>query len=395
MSVSARLRRRAQLPDPLRVARSRRAPEAGPRILFFSGGSALRPLARALKGYTHHSTHLVTPFDSGGSSAVLREAFGMLSVGDLRNRLLALADEGAGGQPQACALLSQRLPPGADEALRQLERMASGRHAQVAAIPTPLRRILCHALERFCAAMPRDLDLRDASVGNLVLASAYLERDRDIEAALFEFSSWVEARGIVHPTCDADLHLAATLEDGTRVVGQHRLTGKSEPPIGSRVTDLWLVGDLERAERAEVALPERSAELIERADLVCYPPGSFYSSVVANLLPKGAGAAIRSADVPKLYIPNTGADPEQFGMSVADALEELIHRVRADAGPDTPVERIVDLLLVDSRHGRYATPLDLRRVERLGVQVVDLELVRDPAAGLDPERLCDVLVSLA
>ena len=53
-----------------------------------------------LPRYTHNSTHLITPFDSGGSSASLREAFGMLSVGDLRNRLLALADDGS---PEAAA----------------------------------------------------------------------------------------------------------------------------------------------------------------------------------------------------------------------------------------------------------------------------------------------------
>ena len=82
-----------RLPDELRLARARRAPEVGPRILFFSGGTAMRGLSRKLKRYTHNSTHLITPFDSGGSSAKLRDAFDMLSIGDIRNRLVALADE--------------------------------------------------------------------------------------------------------------------------------------------------------------------------------------------------------------------------------------------------------------------------------------------------------------
>ena len=71
------------VPDPIRLARYLRAPEIGPTVLFFSGGSALRKTSRVLTEYTHNSVHLVTPFDSGGSSALLREAFGMLSVGDL------------------------------------------------------------------------------------------------------------------------------------------------------------------------------------------------------------------------------------------------------------------------------------------------------------------------
>ncbi len=64
-------------------------PDAGPKLLFFSGGTALNGLSQVLKRYTHNSIHLVTPFDSGGSSAVLREAFDMPAVGDLRSRMMA------------------------------------------------------------------------------------------------------------------------------------------------------------------------------------------------------------------------------------------------------------------------------------------------------------------
>ena len=55
-------------PDMVRVDRCHRLPEYGPKILFFSGGSAMRDLASVLKNYTHNSVSLITPFDSGGSS---------------------------------------------------------------------------------------------------------------------------------------------------------------------------------------------------------------------------------------------------------------------------------------------------------------------------------------
>lgn len=92
MKGRAQIARTVKVPDSLRVGRAERAPELGPRIVFFSGGSALRPLSRVLKRYTHNSTHLITPFDSGGSSAEIRKAFHMLSIGDLRSRLVALAE---------------------------------------------------------------------------------------------------------------------------------------------------------------------------------------------------------------------------------------------------------------------------------------------------------------
>ena len=88
-----RVARTVEIPDALRISRYRKIPDLGPRSLFFSGGSALNGLCKTLKGYTHNSIHLVTPFDSGCSSAEFRRAFDMPSIGDLRSRLMALADE--------------------------------------------------------------------------------------------------------------------------------------------------------------------------------------------------------------------------------------------------------------------------------------------------------------
>ena len=61
-----------------------------------------------------------------------------------------------------------------------------------------------------------------------------------------------------------------------------------------------------------------------RADFICHPRGSQYSSLIANLLPKGVGAAISSADCPKIFIPNTGSDPEQNGMTLTGMVRTLI-----------------------------------------------------------------------
>mmetsp|Transcript_9510 Transcript_9510/g.22395 ORF Transcript_9510/g.22395 Transcript_9510/m.22395 type:complete len:219 (-) Transcript_9510:2875-3531(-) len=96
-------------PDMVRVDRCHRLPEYGPQILFFSGGSALRELSGILKNYTHNSIHLITPFDSGGSSAEIRRAFQISAVGDLRNRLVSLSDESTLGKPEVINFFSFRL----------------------------------------------------------------------------------------------------------------------------------------------------------------------------------------------------------------------------------------------------------------------------------------------
>ncbi|RMF87959.1 MAG: GAK system CofD-like protein, partial [Nitrospinota bacterium] len=99
-----------QVLDPPRPTQGCREAASGPRILFFSGGTALSRLSQTLIRYTHNSIHLVTPFDSGGSSAKLRQAFHMPSVGDIRNRLIALADRSIPGIPEVCQLFAFRFP---------------------------------------------------------------------------------------------------------------------------------------------------------------------------------------------------------------------------------------------------------------------------------------------
>ena len=66
---------------------SRKTPANKGNIVFFSGGTALTETSRVLARYGLPAVHLITPFDSGGSSAVLRQAFNMPAVGDLRNRI--------------------------------------------------------------------------------------------------------------------------------------------------------------------------------------------------------------------------------------------------------------------------------------------------------------------
>ena len=140
-----RIQREARLPDDLRVSRALSAPHLGPRILFFSGGSALNGVSRQLKRYSYNSIHLITPFDSGGSSQILREAFDMPAVGDLRSRLMALADETELGQPDIFALFSHRFPKeGCQDALRaEVDEMVKGRHPLIKAISQPMRMLIC------------------------------------------------------------------------------------------------------------------------------------------------------------------------------------------------------------------------------------------------------------
>ncbi|WP_028572220.1 GAK system CofD-like protein [Desulfonatronum lacustre] len=396
-----RISRTALIPDELRLARYLKAPELGPRVLFFSGGTALNPLSRELVRYTHNSIHLVTPLDSGGSSAKLREAFRMPAVGDLRSRLMALADQSVKGNPEVRELFAHRLAKSAapEELRYSLERLVAGRGALVRRIPDPMRKIVRNYLRIFQEKMPEDFDLRGASIGNLILAAGYLTSQRRIDSVVFLFSKLAEVRGVVRPTMNRYLHLAAELENGEIIVGQHLLTGKEAPPITSRVKRVCIRSGDTRGEPVRVAIREKVRNLIRQADLICFPMGSFYSSLIANLLPDGVGQAIAENDCPKVYVPNAGMDPEQFGMTLADNTAALLHYLRRSCVADLPVERLLNLVLLDSRDESYAQPVDVAAVRDLGVDVLRIPLAgSDPGASsaalLDGDRVIRSLLSL-
>ena len=65
--------------------------EKGPHIVVIGGGTGLHTLLRGLKQYTSNITAIVTVFDSGGSSGLLRNELGVLPPGDIRNCLVALS----------------------------------------------------------------------------------------------------------------------------------------------------------------------------------------------------------------------------------------------------------------------------------------------------------------
>ncbi|MES9901351.1 MAG: GAK system CofD-like protein [Sedimenticola sp.] len=389
--------RAVEIPDPLRIGRYRKAPELGPRILFFSGGSALNGLCKALKHYTHNSTHLVTPFDSGGSSAELRNAFNMPSIGDLRSRLIALADESVLGHPGVYRLFTYRFPKDKEnkQLRKRLEAMVRGKHDLIADISNPMRRLICNQLGFFVEAMPDSFDLRGASIGNLILAGGYINNHSHLDPIIFLFSKLVHVKGMVRSVVNDNLHLGADLADGSRVIGQHRLTGKELPPITSSIQRLFLSQQLNDYIPATSRLKRKNRKLIESANLICYPHGSFYTSLLANLLPTGVGSAIASTGCPKVYIPNQGSDPEQIGMTQEQMVDTLLRRLWQDAGGMCPAHQLLNFIMIDSKNGHNFPAAAMKRVGGLGIQFIDTPLISKRSAPYyDDELLVSALLSL-
>ena len=401
--TSIRIERDIALPDALRVSRALSTPHLGPRILFFSGGSALNGISRELKRYTFNSIHLITPFDSGGSSQILRRSFNMPAVGDLRSRLMALADETVLGQPDIFALFSHRLPATDTGLKSEVRAMTEGKHPLVKAIGRPMRTLIQSFLQDFTDKAPVGFDYHNASIGNLIIAGGYLGNDRALEPVLFLMSKMVDVRGTVRSVVDANLQLGVDLDDGRRIIGQREITGKEVPPLDARITRAFLSDGTGALRPGDVTLPKRNRRMIGQADVICYPPGSLYSSVIANLLPAGVGRAVAAQGVPKIYLPSLGADPEALGHSLADQVQALVTPLRADMGADTgtntgdnpadlPVRRFVTHVLCDLSCDPAACDVV---TARHGIPCLRLPLAGDVPGRYDPKLACEALVSVA
>lgn len=387
--------REVEIPDLYKLELYKRTPELGPRVLFFSGGTALRSTSQEIIRYTHNSIHLITPFDSGGSSAVIRKMFAMPAVGDIRNRLMALADQSVKGNPEIFELFAHRLPKnlGQTKLHQELVRMSAGQHPLVSRIPDPMRKIIRNHFHQFLERMPPDFDLKGASIGNLVLTAGYLTNRRQLDPVIYIFSKLVQVCGTVRPTINKDLHMAVKLEDGRVIVGQHNITGKEVEPLSSPIKDVWLTKNLQSEEPVGATIREKVKKHIAGADLICYPIGSFYSSVAVNLLPQGVGKAVANNPCPKVFVPNTIADPEAAGLSVAAQIRTLKNHLRQSGAPKG--NHVLDFVIVDSRNGEYPGGLNRSGIQDQGVTIIDCPLISNTTKGvINEHRLTEVLLSL-
>jgi CofD-related protein of GAK system len=335
---------------------------------------------------------LITPFDSGGSSQVLRKAFDMPAVGDLRSRLVALAENG----DTAAALLSHRLSEEAGRKSLQGEfrQLIDGSHPLVLNVERDVQEQILRMLEVFAQNMPANFDLRRASVGNLVLAGGYLVHDRALEPVLEWMSNSLGVLGTVRAIADVNLQIGVDLDDGSRVIGQANFTGKDAPPIRRPIQRLFLADRQGEVSPDQVPLSPTNTGLIEAADLICFPPGSLFSSVIANLLPSGVGQAVAARHVPKIYVPSLGCDPECFGMSLSDQIGALLSALRRDAGQDRPAKDLISLVV--SSHDVLTLDVvdEIARVHGLKCLALDVA-ERDSSDRYDPERLSRALLSLS
>jgi len=234
----------------------------------FGGGTGLPSLLGGLKRNPWLSLNaVVTMFDSGGSSGVLRDELGVLPPGDVLKCALALARN----EREARRVLLSRLPT--------LEHARLGGHTG----------------------------------GNLLL-SMMEQYTGDFLAGVDGLRSLLGCVGRVWPVSVEQATVCAEYGDGSHTRGEVEVDAAQL--VGHGVVRLWL--------EPEVRLHPAAAAAIPQFDAVVIGPGSFYTSLMPIFLAKGSPEAVQQVQGPIILVVNLLT--EGRGMSsftAADAVARL------------------------------------------------------------------------
>lgn len=264
----------------VRAFLNRQQRRSGPRVVVIGGGTGMPQLLRGLRAYTDDITAIVTVADDGGSSGRLRRQIGTLPPGDFRNNIAALS-----------------------EAEGLMTRLFQYRFAE---------RDVGDSDE------PRS-ELAGHSFGNLFITTMAAITG-SFESGIAESSRVLAVRGRILPSTLENVTLCAevkrTTADGR--IEWIMVEGESNvPKAGGQVERVYL-------QPAHVrAYPEAIRALLQ-ADLIVAGPGSFFTSVLPNLLVESIRDAIAASAAMRIYICNVATQPgETDGFSVLDHLRKL------------------------------------------------------------------------
>lgn len=244
------------------------------KVGCFGGGTGLPSLLGGLKSNPWvHADAVVTMFDSGGSSGVLRDELGVLPPGDILKCALALSRK----PREARRVLLARLPT--------LEHARLGGHTG----------------------------------GNLLL-SMMQRYSGDFLDAIDGLRALLGCRGRVWPVSVQHASVCAQYSDGSMTRGEVEVDAAQSS--GRFVERTWL--------EPPVEIHPAVATAIGTFDAVIIGPGSFYTSLMPIFLVRGVCEALRQMTGPIILVANLLTEGRgMLGFTAADAvarIEEAIQR---------------------------------------------------------------------
>lgn len=293
------------------------------RVVVLGGGTGTSSVLRSLKHFDVELTAIVSTADDGGSSGRLREEYDIIPVGDIRQCLLALSN-----------IL--------DVEKRAMEfRYDEG-------------------------------NLKGHAVGNIMLAN-FLRAAPNVMEAMRVAENFLQVKGHVIPVTNEPIVLGIRRKsDGKEIIGEHV------------IDEAEIVGEWDAFfDPANPVVIHEAMAAIRDADAVILGPGSFYTSLLAVLVPEICDA-IRQSKARCIFNVNLESSVRQ---NAEWTMMDFVRKIEKILG------RRFDTILVDEslKEGeddriRRCDLISMVPVEKVRGDVVERSMVRH-----DEEQLGDAL----
>lgn len=307
-------------------------------VVVIGGGTGVFTVLSGLKTYPYSLSAIVSMADSGGSTGVLREEFGVLPPGDIRRALVALSHS---DNKILSELFNYRFESGAG--------------------------------------------LKGHSVGNLLLTA--LEQitggfDKAVDAA----AEILNVEGNVVPVTLQNTQLCAELEDGQIIQGEANIDiPKHDGSL--KIHKIFL--------DPVVSANPRALQAIEEADVIILGPGDVYTSILPNVLVKGIIESLQKTKARVIYIVNLMTKfGETNGFKVSNfihAMEQYIGESVIDCALVNTERPDEDLLKKYLQDKECVVEYDVENIVDT-VQIITKDLLREGKfIRHDPEKLAKAL----
>ena len=215
------------------------------KVVVIGGGTGTFTVLSGLKKYPLDLTAIVTMSDDGGSSGALRDEYGVLPPGDIRQSLVALSDAG-----------------------------------------TVMRKLFNHRYQKGA--------LSGHSFGNIFIST--LEQvTGGLDEALEVVSKILNIRGRVIPVTLSKVKLVVELKNAKIIRGEDALRSY-------HLVSRFGIKKMHLEPRA--AANPKAVAAIRNADLIVVGPGHLYGSLIPNFLVSGVANAFAKSKAKKVYVAN-------------------------------------------------------------------------------------------
>lgn len=244
------------------------------KVVVIGGGTGSFTVLSGLKRYKNLDlTAIVSMADDGGSTGKLRDEYGVLPPGDIRQCLVALSE--------------------ADDLMRELFNF------------------------RFNGG-----SFTGHNFGNIFI-SAVEKMTGNFNDALKVISLILNVRGMVLPVTLDKVRLVAELNNGKVIVGQNEIAN-------NHLVSRFGMKNIYFDKKAK-ANPE-ALKAISQADLIVVGPGSFYSSLIPNFLVGGIADALHKSKGKKVFVCNL---MNQYGQTDNFTVSDFVAGIERFIKPNT------------------------------------------------------------